>query len=157
MMCQEKNINRAKLTKGKFKAFLTIRYKGVIAERIKASMGSFFSVPMDYEFFCDVFDKFLNPPHLERVLKLVYSIYDFNEDRLIDELDAYCFYCHYEQDSPEQFMSLFYDDWMLIVSRIQKKKRDRGYQNRDIDVKIKKIEMKLNLIKKAARQATFQT
>jgi hypothetical protein len=52
-------------------------------------------------------------------------------------------------------MSLFYDDWMLIVSRIQQKKRDRGYQNRDIDVKIKKIEMKLNLIKKAARQATF--
>lgn len=106
---------------------------------------------MDYEFFCDVFEKFLNPPHLERVLKLVYSIYDFNEDRLIDELDAYCFYCHYEQDSPEQFMSLFYDDWMLIVSRIQQKKRDRGYQNRDIDVKLKKIEMKLNLIKKAAR------
>lgn len=38
MMCQEKNINRAKLTKGKFKAFLTIRYKGIIADRIKNSL-----------------------------------------------------------------------------------------------------------------------
>jgi len=97
MMCQEKNIARAKLTKGKFKAFLTIRYKGIIAERIKNSMSQLFSVvPMDFDFFCDVFEKLINPAQLERVLKLVHNVFDFNEDRVIDELDAYCFYCHFE-------------------------------------------------------------
>lgn len=53
-------------------------------------------------------------------------------------------------------MKLFHEDWIQIVTRIQKKKRDRGFTNRDIDLKIKKIELKLNLIKKAARNAANQ-
>jgi len=50
-------------------------------------------------------------------------------------------------------MSLFYEDWMRVIARIHQKMRDRGYENRDIDVKLRKIEIKLNLIKKAARLA----
>jgi hypothetical protein len=78
MMSQEKNINRAKLTKGKFKAFLTVKYKGPLADKIRAQLNSFFSVPMDFEFFCDVFEKLLSSSQLDRVLKLVHSIFDFN-------------------------------------------------------------------------------
>lgn len=33
-MCQEKNLRAAKLTKGKFKAFLSQRYKGQVADKI---------------------------------------------------------------------------------------------------------------------------
>ncbi len=49
---------------------------------------------------------------------MVHSIFDFNEDKLIDELDAYCFYCSFEQEDSKKFMDLFYDDWMLIIQRI---------------------------------------
>lgn len=60
---------------------------------------------MEYDYFCDLMDKLLNPPHLDTVLKLVLSIYDFNGDRVIDELDAYCFYYIYEKEDPEAFMT----------------------------------------------------
>lgn len=81
----------------------------------------------------------------------MHSIFDFNEDKLIDELDAYCFYYTFETENPELFMSFFYDDWMSVIARIIQKKRDKGYLNRDHELKMKKIQQKLDLIKKAAK------
>ena len=95
---------------------------------------------MDFDFFCDIFEKLLSPSQLDRLLKLVHSIFDFNDDRLIDELDAYCFYCTYERESPDHFMLLFYDDWIRVIKRLQQKKIDKGYTNREIDMKLKKIQ-----------------
>lgn len=66
-MCQERNIHRARLTKGKFKAFLTIRYKGLIAEKLKNYFNSFFSSAMDFEYFCDLFERLMNPGHVDKV------------------------------------------------------------------------------------------
>jgi len=95
---------------------------------------------MEFDYFCDLMDKLMSPSHLDKVLKLVLSIYDFNGDRVIDELDAYCFYYVYERENTETFMSLYFDDIIKIIARIQKKKVDRGFANREIDVKMKKIK-----------------
>lgn len=55
------------MTRGKFKAFLTIKYKGVIADKIKTFFNNFFFNPMDFEYFCDVFERLMNPTHLDKV------------------------------------------------------------------------------------------
>jgi hypothetical protein len=48
-------------------------------------------------------------------------------------------------------MELFYDDWLSIITRITQKKRDKGFLNRELDLKMKQIEFRIDLIKKAAR------
>ena len=73
---------------------------------------------MDYEYFCMIFEKLLNLQHQEKILKLVHSIFDYNEDRSIDELDIYCFYCTYEADNPEMFTSIYFDDVMKVIQRL---------------------------------------
>ena len=80
-ICQEKNINRAKLTRGKFKAFLQVKYKSTIAEKVKQFFTPFFSPSMDFEYFCDIFERLLNPQHIDKVQRLAHSVYDFNSDR----------------------------------------------------------------------------
>jgi len=107
-MCQDRQINRAKLTRAKFKAFLTIRYKGVIADKIKKYFNNYFRTPIDFEYFCDVFERFLNNLSIDRVQRLVHSIYDFNDDGKVDELDVYCFYTTFETENPELFMNIYY-------------------------------------------------
>ncbi len=139
-MCQDRNINRAKLTRGKFKAFLSIRYKGVIAEKIKTNFKNLFSAPMDFDFYCDLMERLLNPLDKNRILKIAHSIFDFNDDGRIDELDAYCFYTCFETENPEQFMDLYFEDIINIIRRIQKKRKDRGFENRDMDLKMKRIK-----------------
>lgn len=90
-MCQEpKNIRKAKLTRGKFKAHLTTRYKGQIADKITNFFTNFFVIPMDFDFFCDTMEKFMNF-FKQKVHRMCHLVYDFNEDRCIDELDIYCF------------------------------------------------------------------
>jgi hypothetical protein len=108
-MCQEKNLRQAKLTRGKFKAFLTIRYKGQVTDKISQFFFPYFNVPMDFEFFCDVFEKFMNT-HVEKIKKMVHSIYDFNDDKYICELDIYSFIKVFEEDNPELFMQVYLED-----------------------------------------------
>jgi hypothetical protein len=149
-MCQDKNINRAKLNRGKFKAFLSIRYQGVVAEKIKTAFKNMFSGnAMDFEFYCDLIERLLNPLDKNRILKIVHSLFDFNNDGRIDELDAYCFYTSFETENPEQFMDLYFDDLMKIIGRIQKKRKDRGFENRDMDLKMKRIKQRIEKIRRA--------
>jgi hypothetical protein len=142
-MCQDKKIDRAKLNRGKFKAFLSIRYKGVVAEKLKVAFKNMFSAPIDFEFYCDLIERLLNPLDKNRILKIVHSLFDFNDDGRIDELDAYCFYTFFETENPEQFMDLYFDDLIKIIGRIQKKRRDRGFENRDMDLKMKRIKQRI--------------
>ncbi len=89
------------MTRGKFKAFLSVRYKGIVAEKVKSAFKGLFGGPMDFEFFCDLMERLLNPLDKTRILKIVHSVFDFNNDGRIDELDAYCFYCTFEAESEE--------------------------------------------------------
>lgn len=84
--------------------------------------------------------------------RLAHSIYDFNEDRLIDELDVYCFYYLFEKDNPELFMSLYFDDLIMIITKLHAKQVARGFENRDIDLKMKKIKARLDRIRRGERR-----
>jgi hypothetical protein len=108
-----------------------------------------FSAPMDFEFYCDLIERLLNPLDKNRILKIVHSLFDFNDDGRIDELDAYCFYTCFETDNPEQFMTLYFDDLIKIIGRIQKKRKDRGFENRDMDLKMKRIKQRIEKIRRA--------
>lgn len=60
-MCQEKkdsNVNRARLTKGKLKAYLSKKYKGKVAEKILQPMD--LSVPLEFGQYCEMLEKFMN-------------------------------------------------------------------------------------------------
>ena len=48
----------------------------------------------------------------------MHSIYDFNDDRVIDELDVYCFYCMFEEDNAELFMDIYFEDVMCVIHRL---------------------------------------
>lgn len=122
-MCQEKILKKARLTRGKFKAFLTNYYKGVLTDKIITYFDPFFREPMEFTLFCDVFERLMNPQNSERIKKMIHQIYDFNDDRYIDELDVYCFMQTYEPDNPELFMSVYIDDIIKIIQAIENKKK----------------------------------
>lgn len=71
-MCQEKNIKKAKLTRGKFKAYLSIYYKGAMTDKIINFFDPFFKDPMDFYFFCDVFERLMNPQNADKIKKMVH-------------------------------------------------------------------------------------
>jgi len=98
---------------------------------------------MDYPFFCDFFERLLNVQNADRVKKMVHSVYDFNQDKYIDELDVYCFIHQFEADNPETFMSLFMEDVIKIIQGIEGKKKLKGFENRDMDLKLQKIKEKV--------------
>ena len=37
-------------------------------------------------------------------------------------------------------MQVYFDDVMMIISKLHKKKKLKGYENRDMDVKLNKIK-----------------
>jgi len=60
-ICQEKkdsNIIRAKVTKGKMKAYLSKKYKGKIAEKILFHLD--FSLPMDFNGYIEMLERMMN-------------------------------------------------------------------------------------------------
>ena len=50
-------------------------------------------------------------------------------------------------------MSLYFDDIMKIITRLHQKQVERGYQNREIDLKFKKIKARLDKIKRGDPKA----
>lgn len=48
-------------------------------------------------------------------------------------------------------MNLYFEDLMKIIARLQQKKKERGFLNRDIDLKFKKIKQRLERIKRGHR------
>jgi len=99
-MCREPkscHIIRAKLSRGKFyqhlaKAFATIQNerphgKSFIAEKLSSCLD--FTLPMDYGTFVDHIENLVNKDP-QKLMRLAFSIFDFNGDGYIDEVDIYC-------------------------------------------------------------------
>jgi hypothetical protein len=124
-----------------------------VAERIKGFFSPFFQPSLTFETFCEILERLLLPQHVEKVKRLAFSIYDFNEDRQIDELDVYCFYYVFDKENPDIFMALYFDDLIKIISQLQAKQIERGFEDRDIDLKLKKIKARLDRIKRGERRA----
>lgn len=69
---------------------------------------------MTLEYFCDVFEKFINF-HQDKIRKLGFLIYDFDEDGYICELDLYSFIKTYEEDNPDFFMKVYLNDILKMI------------------------------------------
>ena len=94
-MCnEEKKLKRARLTRAKLKIYLTDKYTGEIAEKIAKWCSAMFNKNQkrdaDFDMFCDYFDNLLaNERH--RLFELAFSIYDYNNNKLLCELDVVSF------------------------------------------------------------------
>ncbi len=138
-MCQEKrdsNLQRAKMTKGKMKAYLSKKYKGKVAEKILAVLD--LSISQDFNAYCDMLERLLNitPDKLKR---MTFNVYNFNEDRTICDLDLYAIMKLYENDD-EVFVEAYSYDICILSAVLDKKKVEKGHKNHDLDQKMKRIE-----------------
>jgi len=84
-----------RLTKGKMKAFLSKKYKGKVAKQIIAHLD--FSVPLDLGGYVDMLEKLLNLG-LDRLKRMAFNSFDFNEDGRVCELDLYAIMKTYESE-----------------------------------------------------------
>ena len=76
-----------KLTKGNLRAAISRRYKGAIAGKIVARFTEFTNA-QDFHSYCDFLEKIINND-MERMMRIAFELYDFNQDKLICELDMY--------------------------------------------------------------------
>jgi len=77
----------ARLTRVKLRSFLTKRYRGQEAVRI-LDVFDFSAMSYDFDSFYDHIEKLLNFQP-DKLKKIAFSIYDFNEDKVVCELDLY--------------------------------------------------------------------
>ena len=73
---------------------------------------------MTFDYFCEVFERFINF-NSDKVKKLTHSIYDFDNDGYVCELDLYTFIKVFEEDNSEFFMNVYMDDIIKIIAAIQ--------------------------------------
>jgi len=96
-------MKKAKLTRGKLKVYLIKIYNSVIAEKvIKHFADAFSKGPITFDLFCDYFNTLINfkfgDEHHEKLLKMGFAVYDFNDDKSICELDIVSFLKSSEND-----------------------------------------------------------
>ena len=63
-------------------------------------------MPVDFEYFIDVIEKVLNQ-HQEKLLKLAFNLFDYNNDRFICSLDMYAFMKQYDNEEYALFVETF--------------------------------------------------
>lgn len=76
-----------KLNKGTLRAHLSKRYKGQVAERI-IQILELGPKPLDLEEYVVFFENLINFQQ-EKLLRISFCIFDFDEDGKIDELDLF--------------------------------------------------------------------
>lgn len=62
------------------------------------------------------------------------------------ELDVYSFIKVFDDDNKELFMDVYIDDLIKIIQGIQNKKKNKGFENRDMDLKLAKIKAKVEKV-----------
>jgi hypothetical protein len=75
------------LSKGNLRAAISRRYNGATAEKVVSKLPEF-NNPQDFESYVELVEKLLNF-ETERLFKIAFDIYDFNQDKLVCELDTY--------------------------------------------------------------------
>ena len=75
------------------KAFLSKKYKGKIADRLIRQMD--FSVPLEFNKYCDMLEKIMNKQP-DKLKKMAFESFNFNEDNTVCELDLYALMKTYE-------------------------------------------------------------
>ena len=130
---------RTKLYKGGLRAYLSRRYKGPAAEKILAGLQM--AGPLEFEEYCDLIEKLLNETP-EKLLRLGWSVFDFDEDRSLDELDMYAIMRTYEDDE-EVFVNAFSYDLCTIAEELKKKQAAAGIADSYIHDAMANVQRKL--------------
>ena len=103
---------RTKLYKGNLRAHLSKRYKGPIAEKILAGIGMG-TAGLEFDDYVEMMEKLLNYAP-EKLVRLGFNVFDFDEDKHIDELDMYAIMRTYEDDE-DVFVGAFSYDLCTIA------------------------------------------
>ena len=146
-MCnEEKKLKRARLTRAKLKIYLTDKYTGEIAEKIAKWCSAMFNKNQkrdaDFDMFCDYFDNLLANERY-RLFELAFSIYDYNNNKLLCELDVVSFIKQWENF--EMLEQIFMKDLNLIIKTLTDKTKLKGCENRDAEVQLATVYKRAGL------------
>ena len=75
------------MTKGNLRAAISRRFNGAIAEKVVSKMPEFQN-PQEFESYIELIEKIINFEP-DRLFKMAFDVYDFNQDKLICELDTF--------------------------------------------------------------------
>ena len=78
---------RTKLTRANLRAAVSRRFKAQIAEKVVQKFPEF-QCPLEFEAYVELLEKMINLEN-DRLMKIAFDIFDYNQDKLICELDTY--------------------------------------------------------------------
>ena len=134
-----KEAHRVKLYKGGLRAYLSKRYKGAVAEKILTALQM--TVPLELDEYADMIEKILNGAP-ERLLRMGFNVFDFNEDKFLDELDMYAIMRTYDDDE-EVFVNAFSYDLCTVAEYLKDKQRKAGIEDSYIHEKVSSIKRQM--------------
>ena len=76
---------------------LSKKYKGRVGEKILSLFASEMNVPIDFNHWIDILEANLNTKK-DRLLKMVFHVFDFNDDGYVSQLDLYAIMKLYENE-----------------------------------------------------------
>ena len=142
------------MTKVTLRAAISRRFKAQIAERIVQKFPEF-SIPQDFDQYCDLIEKLVNQDN-DRLMRIAFDIYDFNQDKTVCELDTYAILQIFQDPSSaaknssdefnwdtaiaatkvskpsqddEVYVSAFSYDLCIIGQALQRKRQQMGIQD----------------------------
>ena len=99
------------------------------------------SGPLEFEEYVELIEKLLNETP-EKLLRLAWTVFDFDEDKSLDELDMYSIMRTYEDDE-EVFVNAFSYDLCTIAEELKKKQSAAGISDSYIHDAMVSLERKL--------------
>ena len=94
-------INSATVSRGKFRAFLVKRYKGPVSALICDIID--LTIPIKGDEYWSRMENVLNL-ETEKLKRLAFNIYDFGQDKQIDQVDLYALLKLYNQEDDQLFI-----------------------------------------------------
>ena len=99
------------------------------------------NVPLEFGGWVEVLEQQLNAKK-DRLLRMAFNVFDFNEDGSVCQLDMFALMKLYENED-EVFVRSYGHDFCRIVAALRRKQRDKGKQDWEIQLRLKNIERKV--------------
>ena len=115
------------MTKGNLRAAISRRYKGAIAERIIKKFPEFHNA-QDFDSYVDLIEKLINNDETERLMRIAFDVFDYNQDRLVCELDVFTLLKSFHDDD-EVFVEAFSYDLCILGEALDKRRKSLGIKD----------------------------
>lgn len=112
-------MHRARLTKGKLKALLSRKYKGKVAEKILHLFSSDMNTALDFNQWFELIESLVNFKR-DKLMRMAFTVFDFNEDCGVCQLDMFALMKLYENDD-EVFIKAYSHDFCKLVAALNSK------------------------------------